>query len=124
MIYPGWGSIDSFSCLQLKHPKNDIEFLEISKLENPSPYSKAITGEFKTKKFKGLDTFRRVLKSKEKFTGCSVHFVDEKLDNGKIVLKKRISIKKNFDEKRLKHNVQVEEYKAYSEAIRKIYSSS
>ena len=39
-------------------------------------------------KFKGLDTFRRVLKSKEKFTGCTVHFVDEKLDNGKIVLKK------------------------------------
>ena len=75
-------------------------------------------------KFKGLDTFKRVLKSNEKFTGCTVHFVDEKLDNGKIILKKRISIKKNFDEKRLKHIVQVEEYKAYSEAIRKIYISS
>ena len=75
-------------------------------------------------KFKGLDTFKRVLKSNEKFTGCTVHFVDEKLDNGKIVLKKRISIKKNFDEKRLKQIVQVEEYKAYSEAIRKIYISS
>ena len=47
-------------------------------------------------KFKGLDTFKRVLKSNEKFTGCTVHFVDEKLDNGKIILKKRISIKKNF----------------------------
>ncbi len=75
-------------------------------------------------KFKGLDTFRRVLKSKEKFTGCTVHFVDEKLDNGKIVLKKRISIDKSFNEKKLKRNVQVEEYKAYSEAIRKIYRSS
>ena len=75
-------------------------------------------------KFKGLDTFRRVLRSKEKFTGCTVHFVDEKLDNGKIILKKRISIKKNINEKRLKQIVQVEEYKAYSEAIRKIYISS
>jgi predicted DCC family thiol-disulfide oxidoreductase YuxK len=42
--------------LKVKHPKNDIEFLEISKLENPSLYSKGIIGEFKTKKFKGLDT--------------------------------------------------------------------
>ena len=75
-------------------------------------------------KFKGLNTFRRVLKSKEKFTGCTVHFVDEKLDNGKIILKKRISIEKNFNEKRLKHNVQLEEYKAYSEAIRKIFRSN
>ena len=72
-------------------------------------------------KFKGLNTFTRVLKSKEKFTGCTVHFVDEKLDSGKIILKKRISIEKHFNEKKLKHNVQVEEYKAYSEAIRKIY---
>ena len=31
-------------------------------------------------KFKGLDTFNRVLRAKEKFTGCTVHFVDEKLD--------------------------------------------
>ena len=30
----------------------------------------------------------------EKLTGCTVHFVDEKLDNGKIILKKRVSIKK------------------------------
>ena len=40
-------------------------------------------------KFKGLDTFNRVLKAKEKFTGCTVHFVDEKLDNGKIIIKKK-----------------------------------
>ena len=72
-------------------------------------------------KFKGLDTFNRVLRAKEKFTGCTVHFVDEKLDNGKIIIKKRIAVKKDFDEKELKNSVQVLEYKAYSEAIRKIY---
>ena len=75
-------------------------------------------------KFKGLDTFNRVLRAKEKFTGCTVHFVDEKLDNGKIIIKKRIAVKKNFDEKELKNSVQVLEYKAYSEAIRKIFSFS
>ena len=72
-------------------------------------------------KFKGLDTFNRVLRAKEKFTGCTVHFVDEKLDNGKIIIKKRTAVKKHFDEKELKNSVQVLEYKAYSEAIRKIY---
>ena len=75
-------------------------------------------------KFKGLDTFKRVLRAKEKFTGCTVHFVDEKLDNGKIIIKKRIAVKKDFDENELKNNVQVLEYKAYSEAIRKIFSFS
>ena len=75
-------------------------------------------------KFKGLDTFKRVLRAKEKFTGCTVHFVDEKLDNGKIIIKKRIVIKKDLDEKELKNSVQILEYKAYSEAIRKIYRFS
>ena len=74
-------------------------------------------------KFKGLDTFNRVLRANEKFTGCTVHFVDEKLDSGKIIIKKRIIIKKNFNHETLKNSVQIEEYKAYSEAIRKIYSA-
>ena len=74
-------------------------------------------------KFKGLDTFNRVLRANEKFTGCTVHFVDEKLDSGKIIIKKRIIIKKNFNHETLKKGVQIEEYKAYSEAIRKIYSA-
>tara|TARA_Y100001958_G_C21207593_1_gene533550 strand:- start:507 stop:1070 length:564 start_codon:yes stop_codon:yes gene_type:complete len=72
-------------------------------------------------KFKGLDTFNRVLRAKEKFTGCTVHFVDEKLDNGKVIVKKRINIQKDFNQKILKNYVQIAEYKAYSEAIRKIY---
>ena len=75
-------------------------------------------------KFKGLNTFERVLKAKEKFTGCTVHFVDEKLDNGKIIIKKRIGIKENYNKELLKNRVQVEEYKAYSEALRKIYKSN
>ena len=73
--------------------------------------------------YKGLNTFQRVLKSKEKFTGCTVHFVDEKLDNGKIIIKKRIIIDKNDNVDTLKKKVQFQEYKAYSCAIRKIFSS-
>ena len=73
-------------------------------------------------KYKGLNTFQRVLNSKEKFTGCTVHYVDEKLDNGKIIIKKRIVINNNDNIGTLKKKVQIEEYKAYSNAIRKIFS--
>jgi len=75
-------------------------------------------------KYKGLDTFKRVLSAREKITGCTVHFVDEKLDNGKTIIKKRILINKSEGPEQLKKKVQLEEYKAYSMAIRKIYSQA
>ena len=42
--------------LKKRHPKSDIKFFEISRLDDPIPYSKAIIGEFETKNIKGLDT--------------------------------------------------------------------
>ena len=72
-------------------------------------------------KYKGLDTFRRVLKSKEKVTGCTVHYVNNKIDSGQIILKKKIYIKENDTETSLKTRVQQAEYKTYAEAIIKIF---
>ena len=46
-------------------------------------------------KYKGLNTHQRVINNKEKFTGCSVHFVSSKLDSGKIILQKKVRIFKN-----------------------------
>ena len=73
-------------------------------------------------KYKGLNTFQRALKSNEKLTGCTVHFVNEKLDSGKIIIKKKVNIYKNDNIETLKKRVQFEEYRAYSSAIRKIYN--
>ena len=42
-------------------------------------------------KFKGLNTYSRMLKNKEKKTGCTIHFVNEKLDNGIIIVQKSVS---------------------------------
>ena len=67
--------------------------------------------------------FIAALKNKDKFTGCTVHYVDEKLDNGKIILKKRVRIEDKEIESVLKKKVKTEEYKAYSMAIRKIYNA-
>ena len=46
-------------------------------------------------KYKGLNTHKRVLNHKEKYSGCTVHFVNAKLDSGKIILQKKVKISKN-----------------------------
>jgi phosphoribosylglycinamide formyltransferase-1 len=72
-------------------------------------------------KFKGLDTFKRVLEEKEQLTGCTVHYVNNKLDSGKIILNKKVSIEPNDNEETLKVKVQAKEYRAYSESIINIF---
>ena len=94
--------------------------------------SKKFISEFKHKiinihpsllpKFKGLNTFERVLRNNEIKTGCTVHYVNKKLDSGKIILNKTYYIKKNDNVSSLKKNVQKLEYKAFSQAIIRIYN--
>ena len=71
-------------------------------------------------KFKGLNTFKRILIKKEKKTGCTVHYVNEKLDAGKIILKKFFYIDVNDNVETLKKKTQKLEYLAFSEAVLKI----
>ena len=73
-------------------------------------------------KYKGLNTHQRVLENNEKMTGCSVHFVNEKLDSGEIILQKKIKIFKKDNVKSLKNRVLKEEYKLYPKSIIKILS--
>ena len=72
-------------------------------------------------KFKGLNTFDRILKMNEKKTGCSVHYVNENLDGGKIILQKKFYIKKEDNVQSLKKKTQRLEYRAFPEAIIKIF---
>ena len=72
-------------------------------------------------KFKGLNTHKRVLKNKEKYTGCTVHYVTPRLDSGKIILKKKILVKKNETEYSLKKRVLLQEHKLYPKAIRLVF---
>ena len=73
-------------------------------------------------KYNGLNTHERVLVNKEKYTGCTVHFVSPKLDAGKIIVKKRIKIKKDDTQKKIANRVLVEEHKLYPKAILKIFN--
>ena len=72
-------------------------------------------------KFKGLNTFSRILKKKEKKTGCTVHYVNEQLDGGNIIAQKSFFINSNDNEKTLKQKTQRLEYKVLPEAIIKIF---
>ena len=72
-------------------------------------------------KFKGLNTYSRVLKSNECKTGCTVHYVNEKLDGGKIITKKSFFVNENDNMTTLKDKTQKLEYLAFPEAIIKIF---
>ena len=72
-------------------------------------------------KFKGLDTYSKILKNNEIKTGCTVHYVNEKIDNGKIIIQKNFFIDPSDNENTIKLKTQKLEYKAFPEAIIKIY---
>ena len=71
-------------------------------------------------KFKGLNTHERAIKNKEIYSGCTVHFVNSRLDSGKIILQKKVKIKKYDTPKTLSKRVLAEEHKLYPKALSKI----
>ena len=73
--------------------------------------------------YKGLNTHRRVVENKEKFTGCTVHLVNTRLDSGKIILQKKIKILKKDNENSLAKKILKLEHQLYPRAIVKILSS-
>ena len=68
-------------------------------------------------KYKGLDTYKRVLQNKEKYSGCTVHFVTPIIDSGKIIQQKKVLISKNETEKTLRKKILVQEHKIYPKSI-------
>ena len=74
-------------------------------------------------KFKGLNTHERALKNKEKFSGCTVHYVNSKLDSGEVILQKKVKIKKGETSKTLRDKILRQEHKLYPEAIKMIFNS-
>ena len=73
-------------------------------------------------KYKGLNTHQRALDNNEKYSGCTVHFVNSKLDSGKIILQKKVKISKNDTKNSLARKVLIQEHKLYSKAILKVFN--
>ena len=74
-------------------------------------------------KYKGLNTHQRVLDNKEKYSGCTVHYVNSKLDAGKIILQKKVKIFKNDTSEKLSKRILKQEHLLYPKALEKIISS-
>ena len=73
-------------------------------------------------KYKGIDTHIRAIKNKDKFSGCTVHYVTAKLDSGKIILQKKIKITARDSATSLAKKVLKQEHKLYPAAIMKIFN--
>ena len=72
--------------------------------------------------FPGLDAQRQALEYGVTVSGCTVHFVDEELDHGVIVLQKPVPVLANDDEHTLSARILVQEHVAYAEAIDRVIS--
>src|SRR5256714_6065392 len=68
--------------------------------------------------FPGLESQRQALEYGVKFAGCTVHFVDENLDAGPIVLQAVVPVRDDDSEATLSARILAEEHRIYSEAVR------
>jgi len=73
-------------------------------------------------KYKGLNTHEKAIKNKDKYSGCTVHYVNAKLDSGKIINQKKVKINKSDTPKLLAKRILAQEHKLYPEAILKIFN--
>jgi phosphoribosylglycinamide formyltransferase-1 len=72
--------------------------------------------------FPGLDAQRQALEYGATVSGCTVHFVDEELDHGVIVLQKTVPVLPEDDERALAARILAQEHVAYTEAIARVLS--
>ena len=72
-------------------------------------------------KYKGLNTHHRAIQNKEKYSGCTVHLVNSKLDSGKIILQKKVKLSKEETPSSLQKKILKHEHILYPKAISKIF---
>ena len=73
-------------------------------------------------KYKGLNTHERAIKNKDKFAGCSVHYVSTKVDSGEIIMQKKVRITTKDNNISLSKKVLKKEHQLYPASILKIFN--
>ena len=73
--------------------------------------------------FPGLDAQRQALEHGAKVSGCTVHFVDETLDGGPIVVQREVPVHDDDTNESLSARILIEEHKLYAEAVAKVLQS-
>lgn len=70
--------------------------------------------------FPGLDAQRQALEAGAKFSGCTVHYVDELLDHGPTILQREVEVRDGDTVEELSARILEEEHAAYVEALKMI----
>ena len=70
--------------------------------------------------FPGVDAQAQAIKHGVKISGCTVHFVDENLDAGPIILQRAVEVRDDDTAESLSARILVEEHRAYVDALRKL----
>ena len=73
--------------------------------------------------FPGLDAQKQALEHGVKITGCTVHYVDEHLDNGPVILQKKVEVQDDDTVETLSARILVQEHRLYVAAVQKICST-
>jgi phosphoribosylglycinamide formyltransferase-1 len=73
--------------------------------------------------FRGLDAQKQAFDHGVKVTGCTVHFVDEELDNGRIIAQKTVEVRDDDTAEALAERILEQEHELYVEAIAKVVGS-
>ena len=68
-------------------------------------------------KFPGLDAWKQALAAGETVTGCTVHYVDEKIDHGDIIAQREVAILPNDTAESLHARIQIAEHALYPAVI-------
>jgi phosphoribosylglycinamide formyltransferase 1 len=74
-------------------------------------------------KYKGLNTHQRAIDNKEKYSGCTVHYVNSKLDSGRIILQKKVKILKTDTSSKLAKRILKQEHLLYPKALKKVLTN-
>ena len=74
-------------------------------------------------KYKGLNTHKRVIENNEKYTGCTIHYVNNFLDSGKIIFQRKIKITQKDNKRSVEKKVLKIEHKIYPKTIDKVLSN-
>ena len=74
-------------------------------------------------KYKGLNTHQRAIDNGEKYSGCTLHFVNSKLDSGKIIMQRKVKILKNDNSEKLAKRVLKQEHILYPIGLKKLISN-
>jgi len=71
-------------------------------------------------KFPGLEAWKQALAAGETTTGCTVHFVDDKIDHGDIIAQREVAILPNDTSETLHSRIRIAEHELYPEAVAKL----